>query len=30
MYVMKMIFLLRCDYVCDEDDLFVQYGYVHD
>jgi len=25
-----MIFFLRCDYVHDEDDLFVQYDYVCD
>lgn len=30
MCVMKMIFFLRCDYVHDEDDLFVQYDYVCD
>ena len=28
--MMKMIFLLRCDCVHDEDDLFVRYDYVHD
>jgi hypothetical protein len=30
MCMVKMIFLLRCDYVHDEDDLCVHYDYVHD
>jgi len=26
---MKMIFLLRCDYVHDEDDLYVKWDYIN-